>query len=135
MENYKDKNIVLFDGVCNLCNGAVNFLIDCDKSNRLHFASLQSEVGQEILQYYGLNTTDFDTFVFLNKGKLFTRSTAALEIVKTIGGFWSFLYIFRFIPAFIRDGIYNLVAKNRYKLFGKRNACRMPTPELKAKFL
>jgi predicted DCC family thiol-disulfide oxidoreductase YuxK len=135
MENYKDKNIVLFDGVCNLCNGAVNFLIDYDKSNRLHFASLQSEVGQEILQYYGLNTTDFDTFVFLNKGKLFTRSTAALEIVKTIGGFWSFLYIFRFIPAFIRDGIYNLVAKNRYKLFGKRNACRMPTPELKAKFL
>ncbi|GAB4476706.1 MAG: DUF393 domain-containing protein [Thermoflexibacter sp.] len=135
MEKYKNKNIVLFDGVCNLCNGAVNFLIDYDKNNHLHFASLQSEVGQEILQHYGLNTTDFDTFLFLSKEKLFTRSTAALEIVKVVGGFWSFLYIFRFVPTFIRDGIYNLVAKNRYKLFGKRDACRMPTPELKAKFL
>lgn len=135
MDKYASKNIVLFDGVCNLCNGAVNFLIDHDTSNVLHFASLQSDFGQEVLKDYGMKTNDFDTFVFLKNGKLFTRSQAALEVLHQLGGSWASLYLFRFVPSFVRDGIYKLVAKNRYRLFGQRDACRMPTPELKAKFL
>ncbi|TAH20744.1 MAG: thiol-disulfide oxidoreductase DCC family protein [Cytophagales bacterium] len=135
MEKYANKNIVLFDGVCNLCNGAVNFLIDHDKNNVLYFASLQSDFGQEVLKDYGMKTNDFDTFVFLKNGKPFTRSQAALEVLHQLGGGWSSLYLFRFVPSFVRDSIYKLVAKNRYRLFGQREACRMPTPELKAKFL
>lgn len=135
MEKYANKNIVLFDGVCNLCNGAVNFLIDHDKNNVLYFASLQSDFGQEVLKDYGMKTNDFDTFVFLKNGKPFTRSQAALEVLHQLGGAWSSLYLFRFVPSFVRDSIYKLVAKNRYRLFGQREACRMPTPELKAKFL
>jgi predicted DCC family thiol-disulfide oxidoreductase YuxK len=135
MENYKNKNVVLFDGVCNLCNGAVNFLIDRDKDNKLHFASLQSEVGQTVLKDYQMNVSNFDTFVFLREGKLFVRSSGALEVLNVLGGVWSFFYIFKIVPAFLRDGVYNLVSKYRYQLFGKQDACRMPTPELKAKFL
>jgi predicted DCC family thiol-disulfide oxidoreductase YuxK len=135
MEKYTNKNIVLFDGVCNLCNGAINFLIDHDKGNKLLFASLQSDFGQSVLRDYGMNTNDFDTFVFLKDGKMFTRSQGALEVMNVLGGSWSSLYLFRFVPTFLRDGIYKMIAKNRYKLFGQREACRMPTPELKAKFL
>lgn len=135
MEKYTNKNIVLFDGVCNLCNGAINFLIDHDKDNLLLFASLQSDFGQVVLKDYGMNINDFDTFVFLKDGKMFTRSQGALEVMNVLGGSWSSLYLFRFVPTFLRDGIYKIIAKNRYKLFGQRDACRMPTPELKAKFL
>lgn len=135
MEKYLSKNIVLFDGVCNLCNGAINFLIDHDKDNKLHFASLQSDFGQQALKDYGMKTNDFDTFVFLKNSEFFTRSQAALEVLKVVGGSWSALYVLRFVPTFLRDGVYKLIAKNRYRLFGQRDACRMPTPELKAKFL
>ncbi len=135
MENYKDKNIVLFDGVCNLCNGAVNFLIDRDKDNKLHFASLQSEVGQAILKEYQMDMANFDTFIFLKKGTLFMRSGGALEVVRILGGAWAWLSVFKIVPTFLRDGIYTLISKNRYKIFGKQESCRMPTPELKAKFL
>ncbi len=135
MEKYRDKNIVLFDGVCNLCNGAINFLIDHDKDNKLLFASLQSDFGQGVLKDFGMNTSDFNTFIFLKDGKLFSRSQGALEVMNILGGSWSSLYILRFVPSFIRDSIYKLVANYRYKLFGQREACRMPTPELKAKFL
>ncbi len=135
MEKYINKNIVLFDGVCNLCNGAINFLIDHDKDNHLLFASLQSDFGQGVLKDYGMNTSDFDTFVFLKDGKMFSRSQGALEVMNVLGGSWSSLYLFRFVPTFLRDGVYKVIAKNRYKLFGQRDACRMPTPELKAKFL
>lgn len=135
MEKYTNKNIVLFDGVCNLCNGAINFLIDHDKDNLLLFASLQSDFGQVVLKDYGMNINDFDTFAFLKDGKMFTRSQGALEVMNVLGGSWSSLYLFRFVPTFLRDGIYKIIAKNRYKLFGQRDACRMPTPELKAKFL
>jgi predicted DCC family thiol-disulfide oxidoreductase YuxK len=135
MNKYQHRNIVLFDGVCNLCNGAVNFLIDRDKNNRLHFASLQSDFGQSVLRDFAMEVDDFDTFIFLHKDKLFTRSSGALEVMRILGGFWLFLYIFKIVPPFIRDAVYNLISKNRYKWFGKRESCRMPTPDLKAKFL
>lgn len=135
MEKYQQKNVVLFDGVCNLCNDAVNFLIDEDKNNRLHFASLQSEFGQAVLRDFSMQTDDFDTFVFIHQGKLFIRSTGALEVMRVLGGKWSMLYVFKLVPTFLRDAMYKFISKNRYRWFGKQNACRMPTPELKAKFL
>jgi predicted DCC family thiol-disulfide oxidoreductase YuxK len=135
MEKYQQDNIVLFDGVCNLCNSAVNFLIDIDKKNQLHFASLQSDFGQQVLRNFQMQTDNFDTFIFLHQGKLFTRSSGALEIMRLLGGFWYLLYFFIVVPPFIRDGVYKMVSKNRYKWFGSQEACRIPTPELKARFL
>jgi predicted DCC family thiol-disulfide oxidoreductase YuxK len=130
-----EKNIVLFDGVCNLCNGAVNFLIDADRKQKLHFASLQSEVGQRLLEGRKMDASNFDTFVFISDGHTYTRSRAALEVMRTIGGAWSLLYILVIVPAFIRDAVYSLISRNRYRWFGKRDSCRMPTPELKSRFV
>lgn len=129
------NNIVLFDGVCNFCDASVNFIIDRDKKNIFKFAALQSEKGQEILDYFKLPKDDFDSFVFIENDKVFKKSSAALRIAKKLGGVWKIFYPFIIIPEFIRDFFYNLIAKNRYKLFGKKDACRIPTPELKQKFL
>lgn len=128
-------NIVYFDGVCNLCNSAINFLIDQDKRQRLKFASLQSDAGVEILQRFSLPNDDYDSFLFLKEGQLFQKSDAVLEIVKVLGGAWSLMTVFKIIPKSIRDWMYTKVAQNRYQWFGKRNECRLPTPELKARFL
>ncbi len=129
-------NVVYFDGVCNLCNGAVNFLIDRDKNKKLTFASLQSEAGEDALRRYGLPSGEYDSFIFLNEnGQLYQKSDAVLEVVKVLGGGWSLLYGFKIIPRSFRDWIYTQVAQNRYRWFGKRAECRLPTPELKARFL
>ena len=127
--------IILFDGVCNLCNGAVQFVIKNDKKGQFRFAALQSEIGNELSKKYGLPTDAMDTFVTIVDGKSYTRSTAALKVASLLGGFWSFAYIFIIIPPFIRDGIYNWVAKNRYRWFGKKDPCMIPTPELRERFL
>ena len=129
------NNIILFDGVCNFCDSSVNFIIDRDKKNVFKFAALQSEKGQEILDYFKLPKDDFDSFVFIENDKVFKKSSAALWIAYKLGGVWKIFYPFIIIPKFIRDFLYNLIAKNRYKLFGKKDACRIPTPELKQKFL
>ena len=131
----KNKTIILFDGVCNLCNSAINFVIDKDTNNNFHFASLQSEFGQALLVHFGRNTTDFDSMIVYENGKIETKSTAALRIAAGLSGSWKFLSIFKIVPTFLRNGIYNLIAKNRYSWFGKKNECRIPTPELKAKFI
>lgn len=130
-----EKKIVLFDGVCNFCNSSVNFIIDRDKHNRFKFAALQTEAGQELLRKHNLPMEDFDTFIFIEGDKYYERSTAALRVVRDFPGLWKLLYAFIIVPPFIRDIFYNIIAKNRYKWFGKRNECRMPTPELKEKFL
>ena len=127
--------IVLFDGVCNFCNGSVNFIIDRDKENKFKFAALQSDAGQELLKKFNLPTEDFNTFVLIKNGKILKKSTAALNVVKEFPGLWKLLYAFIIIPPFIRDIGYNIIAKNRYKWFGKMDACRVPTPELREKFL
>lgn len=127
--------ILLFDGVCNLCNGAVQFVIKNDKKQRFRFAALQSEAGASLLKTYGLPPDALDTFIVITKNKSLTRSTAALEVAKTIGGIWALAYVFIIIPKFIRDGIYNWVAKNRYRWFGKKDSCMIPTPELQERFL
>lgn len=130
-----DQPIVLFDGVCNLCNGAVQFIIRHDKKNIFMFASLQSEVGRKILEQYNFSLDEFNSFILIENNKAYTRSTGALRVAKKLNGLWPLLYGFIIIPKFIRDSIYNWVAGNRYKWFGKKDACMIPTPELKTKFL
>lgn len=126
--------VILFDGVCNLCNSAVQFVIKRDKKNIFKFASLQSSFGQSVLKKYQLPATNFNSFVLLQNQKVYTRSTAALMVVKQLSGLWPLLYSFITVPSFIRNGIYNLVAKNRYKWFGKKETCWLPSPELKIRF-
>ena len=127
--------ILLFDGVCNLCNGAVQFVIKNDKNKRFRFAALQSEAGIALSKKYKLPTDRMDTLVFISNNKIYTRSTAALEVAKMLGGFWALMYVFIIVPPFIRDAIYNWVANNRYSWFGKKESCMIPTPELRERFL
>lgn len=131
----KYDNIILFDGVCNFCDSSVNFIIDRDKKNVFRFAALQSEKGQEILEYFKLPKTDFDSFILIEKDIVYKKSSAAIKIANKLGGIWKIFYPLIIIPKFIRDFFYSLIANNRYKLFGKKDACRIPTPELKQKFL
>ncbi|KAA0210032.1 MAG: thiol-disulfide oxidoreductase DCC family protein [Ignavibacteriaceae bacterium] len=130
-----EKKLILFDGVCNLCNSSVNFIIDRDKKDVFRFASLQSEKGRTVIKQFSLPEGEYDSFLLLEKGKLYMRSTAALRVAKHLSGLWTILYVFIVVPKFIRDFIYNLIAKKRYKWFGKTETCRIPTPELKAKFI
>ncbi len=130
-ENY----ILLFDGVCNLCVSVVNFTIKRDSEEKFKFAALQSESGQALLKKYHLPTNDFDSFVFINGDKYFLKSSAALHVLKELGGVWKLFYLFIIIPAPLRDFIYHIVARTRYRIFGKRDSCMIPTPEVKRRFL
>jgi predicted DCC family thiol-disulfide oxidoreductase YuxK len=116
---------VLFDGNCNLCNGLVSFIKKRDTRNRFHFVSLQSEEGKGVLLTSGLPENDSDTAVYIKDGRTFLRSSAVLHILKDLGGTLKLLYIFIIIPPIIRDFIYRLIAHNRYRLFGKRDACQI----------
>ncbi len=130
-----DKKIVLFDGVCNLCSNSVQFIIRHDKKNQFLFGSLQGKAGQEYLKKFNLPEDSFNSFMLVENDKLYTRSSGALRMLKHIGNGWQLFYAFIIVPKFIRDGVYNFIAKNRYKWFGKKEACWIPTPELKGKFL
>lgn len=127
--------VVLFDGVCNLCNGAVQTIIKRDKKQQFLFASLQSEAGQALLAKFNRPLTDFDSFVVVKGEKHYIKSTAALHVIREFGGVWRLLYGLIIVPRFIRDAVYNLIAKNRYRWYGKKDQCMIPTPELKARFL
>ena len=127
--------ILLFDGVCNLCNGAVQFVIKYGSKDVLRFTALQSEVGQQILEHFDLPKEDIFSVILLDNGKIYTRSSAALRMYKNMGGVWSLMYFFMIIPRPIRDAVYNFIAKNRYKWFGEKESCMIPTPELKSRFL
>jgi predicted DCC family thiol-disulfide oxidoreductase YuxK len=127
--------IILFDGVCNFCNDSINFVIKHDKKNYFKFAPLQSERGGELLDKYKISRAETDSVVVVENEKAYTHSTAALRIAKGLGGIWSLAYIFIVVPKFIRDAAYNLIARNRYKWFGKKDACMLPTPEIREKFL
>lgn len=130
----KGKNLILFDGVCNLCNGAVQFIIKRDPSKRFEFASLQSNIAKERLESKGTFET-LETIVLIQKDRILFRSDAALEIARNLSGLWPVFYIFKVVPRFIRDGVYNWIARNRYRFFGKRDTCMIPTPELKSRFI
>jgi len=129
------KSIIMFDGVCNLCNGFVNFLIVRDKQNKFQFGSLQSPVVADLLKQHSFAVDDLSTVVLLEGNKLYYQSTAVLRILRQMGGAWPLLYVFIVVPKPLRDFIYNLIAKNRYRLFGRQDACMIPTPELRAKFV
>lgn len=131
----KTYNILLFDGVCNLCNRLVLFVIKRDKNNNIKFASLQSSAGQNLLSANNFSTDILDSFVYVKQNKVLMKSTAALNLAKDIGGFYKIFYAFIIVPTFIRDFVYDIVAKNRYQWFGKKNECMIPTEELMNKFL
>jgi predicted DCC family thiol-disulfide oxidoreductase YuxK len=127
--------IILFDGICNLCNSSVLFVIRQDRHQKFKFASLQSAYGQQQMQYFHLPSGELSTVLLIKNGKLYQKSNAALEIARNLSGLWPLFYIFKVIPPFIRDGVYDWIARNRYRWFGKKNECMIPTPELKARFV
>lgn len=137
MSQTPPQSVVLFDGVCNFCNGAVNFIIDRDRAGRFRFAPLQSEVAAALLKQHGREVPagDPDTLILVEDGKVYERSTAALRIARGLRMPWSLLYALIVVPRPLRDLFYRLFARNRYRLFGRSDACRMPTPELRARFL
>jgi predicted DCC family thiol-disulfide oxidoreductase YuxK len=127
--------IILFDGVCNLCNRSIQVIIKNDRKKFFRFASLQGKLGQEVLKKYQLQTDQLHSFILLEGDHIYTKSTGALRIFRELGGGWKLLYGFMIIPRFIRDAVYNFVSRNRYKWYGKREECMLPTPELKERFL
>ncbi|MCC7467433.1 MAG: thiol-disulfide oxidoreductase DCC family protein [Saprospiraceae bacterium] len=127
--------VLLFDGVCNLCNASVQWVLVRDKKGIFRFAALQSEFGKQLMEANGLSSETFDSVVVVSGGRVLTHSDAPLEIVRLLGGAWSWLYVFRWIPRWLRDGIYRLIARNRYRWFGKKEACMLPRPEWKDRFL
>ena len=131
----KIDNVIFFDGICNLCNGAVQFTIERDDKNIFKFAALQSDFAEEELKAFSINHNQLGSFVLLEDGKVYQKSTAALRVAKKLNGFWPLLYAFIVVPKFIRDAVYDFIAKNRYKWFGKQESCWVPTPELKSRFL
>ena len=131
----KQQPIILFDGVCNFCNSAVNFVIKRDKKGVIFFTPLQTDAGQKLLLQYNLPVNDMQSFVFIDNGKAYTQSTASLKVCRYLRQLWPLCYGFIIVPKFIRDTIYNWIAKNRYKWFGVRQQCMIPTPDIKERFL
>ena len=130
-----NQPIILFDGVCNFCNAAVNFVIKKDKNKHIKFAPLQSGAGIQLIKQYGLPANVMGSFLFIENGKMYNKSTAALKVCRHLKGLWPLCYGFIIVPAFIRNAVYDWIAKNRYKWFGKRQACMIPNPEVRARFL
>lgn len=132
----KDKKIILFDGVCNLCNASVKFVIKRDTKDVFRFVPLQSDLGNKILNYIGINREQTDSIVLYEPGKAyFYKAEAALKIINEFGGLYYLLNILQIFPKFISNSVYDYIAKNRYRWYGKQESCMMPTPELAAKFL
>lgn len=127
--------VILFDGVCNFCNGSVNFIIERDPSGYFKFAPLQSEIGESLLAEHSIDKAVTDSVVLIEDGKAYTHSTAALRVARRLDGAWKWFYAFVIVPRPLRDFFYKLFAKNRYKWFGKQDACMLPTPEIRARFL
>ena len=136
-------SVVLFDGVCNLCNSAINFILDHEDArlaagpSALRFASLQSEAGQALAALHGVSIPegDPDSVLLVEEGKVFDRSLAALRVARHLSWPWKLVYAFIVVPRPLRDVVYKWIARNRYRWFGKRDVCRVPTPELRARFL
>ena len=130
-----DKKIILFDGVCNLCNSSVTFVIQRDKKDLFRFAALQDPAGQELIKKHQIDTSKTDSIILIDGDRAYVKSTAALKVARHLGGGYPLLYGFMIIPYFIRNLLYDYVARNRYKWYGKKESCMIPTPELKSKFL
>ncbi len=132
----ENHQIILFDGVCNFCNSSVLRIIKHDKKNVFLFTSLQSEIGKQITAHFDIDTSKVDSIVLVTSEKeFFVKSTAALKILQQFGGFWKLLQVGWVFPLFLRDRIYSYIAKNRYKWFGKKESCMIPSPEIQSKFI
>ena len=129
------SKILLFDGVCNLCNGSVLFVIKRDKKKQIRYAAIQSKQGKMLMEKYGIEEAYLGSLIFIDEGKVYLRSTGALRLCKYLNGLWPMLYLLVIIPPFIRNFFYNTISKYRYKLFGKYETCMVPTNELKSLFL
>lgn len=131
-----NKQLILFDGVCNLCNASVQYVIKHDKQDRFRYTALQSEMGQKIINHFNIDRTKTDSILLYSQDKgISYKSTAALKIASQLGFPRNLISIFLIIPAFIRNWVYDYIAKNRYRWYGKKEECMIPTPELKSKFL
>lgn len=129
------KRVILFDGECNFCDSSVQFIIKRDPAAHFQFTSLQSEKGMELTKQHAI-PDDVDGVVLIENGKAFTKSSAALRIAKKLDGLWHLLFVFILVPRIIRDGMYDYFARNRYKWFGKKeDACMLPPPEMRKRFL
>lgn len=131
----KNQPTIIFDGICNFCNSSVNFIIARDPEGKFSFAPMQGESAKALIKQYGIDSPDLDTFLLIKNGKLYQRTDAALEITKDLKGHWRCLRVFLVVPAPVRDIFYRLLAKNRYRLFGKREVCMVPTSEIRQRFL
>ncbi|NTS43945.1 thiol-disulfide oxidoreductase DCC family protein [Flavisolibacter sp. BT320] len=127
--------VVLFDGECNFCNGMVNFFIKQDKKKVLRFAAMQSEAGQKLLQQYHFPKQYLKSFVFIENGKAYKKSTAGLRLYGKLPWYWKWTKLFWIVPPLLRDAVYELISNNRYIWFGKRNSCMVPTPDVRSRFL
>lgn len=136
VELLNDKKIILFDGVCNLCNSSVQYVIQRDKKDEFRFVALQSELGQKIIKHIGITNSNIDSIVLYLPGiAYYYKSSAVIEIAKSLQGFFNYGMLFRLLPNALRDVVYDYIARNRYKWYGKKESCMIPTPELKSKFL
>lgn len=129
------QGVLLFDGVCNLCNATVLFVIDRDPVGYFRFAPLQSEFARQLLEQHGCGGGDLSSMVLLEEGRCYTRSTAVLRVAWRLGGAWPLLYAFVLVPRPLRDAVYGWIARNRYRWFGRMESCRIPTPALSGRFL
>ncbi|MEQ9619730.1 MAG: thiol-disulfide oxidoreductase DCC family protein [Deltaproteobacteria bacterium] len=131
----REHPVILFDGVCNLCSGSVSFIIKRDRDGVFKFAPLQSEAGARLIEKFNIQDEGLETFVLVEEENAYTRSTAALRALRRLGGLWGLLYGFIVIPAPLRDAVYDFIARNRYRWFGRKDECMVPGPGIKNRFL
>ena len=130
-----DRHIIIFDGVCNFCNAAVIFIIRRDPKGIFSFTPMQSDVAQKIIENNNIQNPGFETFLLIKNGRCYERTDAALEIAKALTGFWYLFLVFKILPRKFRDYFYNLLARNRYALFGRSDVCMVPAPNIVKRFI
>jgi predicted DCC family thiol-disulfide oxidoreductase YuxK len=135
MKKIAQPPVLLFDGVCNLCNASVQFVIEHDKNKIFRFAAQQSDIGKSMMQRFNIPQNNLETLILIENDQFFIESDAALRTARYLDAPYSYIYWLRFVPKHLRDGVYRLVARNRYRFFGKQESCWMPTRELRARFL
>ena len=129
------RPFILFDGVCNLCDRSIQFILKKSKNKKLMFAPFQTQPGRELAMQFGISPTDLQSFVFVENGRPYKKSTAALKVCRHLGGAWPLLYVMIIVPRVIRDGIYDFIARNRYRWFGKKTECMIPSDQDNARFI
>lgn len=130
-----NDKIILFDGVCNFCNSSVNFILKRDKHRVFKFAPFQSQAAEDLLKNADERYKKMDSFIFIDEGKIYNKSTGALRVLKYLPGLWPLLYGLIIVPAFLRDPFYNLIYRKRFQWFGRQESCMIPTPEVRSRFL